>query len=690
MSSILFLIVFPGIDYLHQNNFHEASRYYTVYSSIAPSHESYFGAAICALTDNRLEESIKLFQSIAYTQPEIFYYLAVAYYRLGAYEKSARFFRYIAGTKYPVWLIYHYLGLIELKRNRIEEAISYFARMPASFDRMQLADYVEDYNRLVKAQNKYIDGQYDEAISLYREVEHFFGYREIGCALSFAKKGEYDKGIALLDSVIRRSNDSRLVARSMLEAAEVCISSQRSSRARQYLIALLDIEANDKARFLIGKTYSDDAQYDSASLYLRDLPDSVDRYLFYKGRTDYFRGEWGKAEESLLRHREDFPDSEYGDRAMFILASINFKRKEYHHAVDFWNELVSMYPHSTFAAAAQKGIGDAYFNMEEFEKALSAYRTVQHYDTSSAQESRVTLRIYETLYHLNKYPSLMYALQRFVEENPQSELVPATRIRIAQMLFNEKEYYQSLALLDRVIEDYSHGSVVNKAFIEKARVYQAIGNRQGAKTVFRQLLSRNDAARYHSYAAHELSSIYFDEAEYDSALYLYNLLLDDEDYREKAIFEIAKIYDALGQNEESDMMIDKLISEFPASAFLFDAYILKARAHKKQGYYSEAIKILNDLIKKVGQKPEIYIEIGDVYFEMEDYLRARENYLIACNHFKQKRDEAAQTLLLAGDASIAIGDKKAAREYYLQAHLIAESVTLKDQAAAKINTISEE
>jgi tetratricopeptide (TPR) repeat protein len=315
---------------------------------------------------------------------------------------------------------------------------------------------------------------------------------------------------------------------------------------------------------------------------------------------------------------------------------------------------------------------------------------VQHYDTSSVQESRVTLRIYETLYHLKKYPSLKYALQRFVEENPQSELVPTTRIRIAQMLFNGKEYYQSLALLDRVIEDYTNGSVVNKAFVEKARVYQAIGNRQEVKTVFRQLLSRKDAARYHSYAAHELSSIYFDEAEYDSALYLYNLLLDDEDYREKAIFEIAKIYDVLGQNEESDMMIDKLISEFPASVFLFDAYILKARTHKSQGYYSKAIKILNDLIKKVGQKPEIYVEIGDAYFEMEDYLHARENYLTACSHFKQKRDEAAQTLLLAGDASIAIGDKDAARQYYLQAHLIAESVTLKDQAAAKINTISEE
>jgi len=690
LSSILLLIVFPGTDYLHEHNFDEASRYYQLYSSIAPSRDSYFGAAICALIDNRLDESIELFESAQYKKPELFYYCGVAYYRLGVNDKSAHYFRNIYGVKGPLWRTHYYLGLIELRQNRIEKVMSYFDSIPESVDKMQLADYVRDYNLLTHAQEKFIEGQYDEAIDLYREIKHFFGYREIGYALSLAQKGEYEKSIVLLDSVIQYSNDTRLVSRSILEAAQVCLSSKMISKTRQYLQMLLKIESNDKARFLLGKTYSDDAQYDSAYIHFKDLPDSVDEYLFYKGRTDYFLGQWGRAELSLLRHREDFPDSKYGDRTIYILASIDFKRKEYHHAVDFWNDLVSLYPHSTYASAAQQGIGDAYFTTGEYEKALNAYRMVHHYRPTSQLESRVTLRIYETLYHLKKYPSLIYALRRFVEENPQSELVPTTRMRIAKILFGRKEYHQSLAELDGVIEDYSDASIVNKAFIEKAMVYQTIGDRREVKMVFKQLLARKDASGHHSYAAHELGGIYFDEANYDSALHFYNLLLDDEDYREKAIFEIAKIYDILGQNEESDMMINKLISEFPASVFLFDAYILKARAHKNQGYYEEAINSLNELIKKVGKKPEIYVEIGNVYFEMEDYLNARENYLIACDYFKQKRDEAARTLLLAGDASMAIGDRNAARDYYLQAHLIAESLSLKDQATAKIHTIGEE
>jgi tetratricopeptide (TPR) repeat protein len=71
-------------------------------------------------------------------------------------------------------------------------------------------------------------------------------------------------------------------------------------------------------------------------------------------------------------------------------------------------------------------------------------------------------------------------------------------------------------------------------------------------------------------------------------------------------------------------------------------------------------------------------------------VRARDNYLTAGEYYKQNRDGAAQAWLSAGDASVAIGDYKRARELFLQAHLIAESIVLKDKATARLSAISEE
>ncbi len=689
MSSILLLILFPGDVYLGQHSFEEASRYYAVASSTAPSHQSYYGEAICALNDNELEKSLNLLSSIIYKTPEISYYLGIAYYRLGIHDKSSYYFRSLHDENRNIWQSNYYLGLINLRQNRSDEARTYFNQIPDWSDKMLLVDYIENYNRLVLAQQKYKEGKYTDAIALYKQITYFSGYREIGYALACAQMKEYKKCLSLLDSVIYHSDDKLFVTRSMYEAAKVCFTTREILKSREYLRNYLTIERNDEALFLLGKTFSEEALYDSAIIYFTTLPDSVDEYLFFKGRTEYFLGFWGRAEELLLRHREVFPNSRYGDRATFILASINFNRKEYKQAIDFWNELIALFPQSIYAAAAQKGIGDAYFSSREYMKSLQAYRMVKNYDPSTIIESQTTLKIYETLYYLKKYPSLIDALRSFVEENQKSELVPKTQLRIAKILFERKEYYQSLSELGRIIEDYPYSSITSKALIEKARIYHIIGTKREVKNVFEQLLDNKNAVDYHSYAANELGVIYFNESKYDSALYYYNLLLKDKHYREKAIFEIAKIYALLGQNKESETMIDKLIIEYPTSVFLYDAYILKTKARRNQGQHEEAIHILQELMENVGQKPEILFELGNIYFEIEDYVNARKHYLNACEYFEQKRDDAARALILAGDASVAIGDKKGAREYYLQANLIAESISLKDQAAAKMNTISE-
>jgi len=692
LSSILIflLLPLPAEDYFNHRTFDEAFRYYRLVLATAPSYEAYYGAAICALANGKAETCIELFKRVPRKKSKMNYYLGVAHYQLGFYEKAVGYFDESMRKDNKLWQSYYYLGLMKLKQKNVEEAIGYFGLAPESDYKTLLVDYVDNYNRLVEAQNKFREGHYHNAIDVYENVENFFGYRETGLALSFAKIGEYSKSLALFDSVINHSSNKRVIGRSMFEAAKICVALKKYLKARAYLKKYLEILTSDDALFLLGNIFSNEAKYDSAALYFGMLPDSVDEYLFYKGRTDFFLGLWGQAERNLLQHREISPNSIHGDRTIYILASINFKRKEYNDAIDFWNELISRYPHSIYAASALKGIGDAYFNIKDYKNALNAYRRIQEYKPSSSIEEETTLKIYVTLYHLKIYSSLINALRRFVKKNPNSKLVPKTRLRIAKMSYDKKHYYRSLSELNQLIEDYPNSPVLNEALVERARVCRKINNVIEVKNSFHYLLKNRDAKEYYSYAANELGSIYLEESHYDSALYYYNLLLDFDKYREKAMLEVAKIYDILGQHEAAETMIDKLISDFPASVFLFDAYMVKSKAHKNQGNYQKAIDVLKDLMEKIGEKPEIYIEIGNTYFEIEDYTNARANYLLAGESFRQKRDDAAQALILAGDASIALGDKKSAVEYYLQANLIAKSLTLKNQATEKMSTIIEE
>jgi tetratricopeptide (TPR) repeat protein len=676
--------------YTYQHNYDVACRYYELMMATNPSLQSVYGSAICALLEDYPERAIELLSTLDPGAALVSYYLGIAYYRTGDYDRAVKCFLNTPEGDRSAQYARFYLGLLMMKQQKLAEAVEYFNQAPEVGDKRLLIKFMSEYSQLANARDMYIAGEYDTAVVLYNSITHFPGYRELGLAFSYTKLNAYAQSLAYCDSVIQLSDDTKLTLPALSIAADVCIVNKDYPCARSYLKTYLLTAQTDDIIFKLGKTYSDEARYDSAQLYLMGLPDTIDAYLFFKGRTDYFLGHWGRAEEYLLRHREFFSQSPYGDRATFIIASINFKRKEYGQAISFWTDLVNLYPQSVYTAIALKGIGDAYYQMGNYGNALDAYYQVKAHTPSPATEAQTTLRIYETRFYLGHYPSLLEALRAFIEEHSNSSLVKMTHMRIAQMLFDSKAYYQSLAECNYIIDNYPQTSFAYKSYIQNAQIYKILGNMQEVKKIYHTLMSDGAAREYHLYAADELAVIYTDESQYDSSLYYYNMLLDNADYQEKALYEIARTYRLLGQDNEAETMVDKLVNDFPNSIFLFDALMMKTHIYKAQGKYEKALFVLRDLLKNTGTKPEIYVEIGNVYSDLEDFTNARKNYLIACEHFKQRRDEAARALMLAGDASSQLGDREGAREYYLQAELIAMSPLLKNEATKKLSNVTED
>ena len=666
-------------------------RFLEIEMITSPSYDNYFKTAIHRLVQGDLTESIELFEGIKRVAPEAHYYLGVAYYRLGEYEKAEGFFEDFNTYRAGVWQSYHYLVLVRVKQGKIAEAVDLLQMIPDPVERQRISEYISDYQMLSEARRRFAEKQYEEALELYQKIRGFQQYRDIGMALSYARMGRYRKSIVLLDSVIGRGEDDTLVRWGLFEAGKELALLQEMHRAKTYLKKYLALMPDDDdAKFLLGRILSEETKYDSAIVYLQDLSDSVDAFLFFKGRTEYFRGLWSKAEKKLLHHLGRFPKSSYADRTLYILASINFKREEYDNAVAFWKEMVDSFPSSPYVASALQGMGNSYFSMRKYSYALEAYSRVQDHFPSERIAAEVTLRVYETKYYLGRYASLVDALRRYVRENPTSMLADRVRLRIANIHYDKGEYYLSIDLLDKIIEDNKGNQIEVEALMQRIQVCQAMGDRNRLLASLRSLLSSESAAEYRLHAASELGALWTEEMRYDSALYYYNLLLDSDVHRESAMLRIGRIYSQLGKNQESIAMTERLISEYPGSAYKVDAYMLKSRALRDEGDYREAINILLELTQEVGDHPEAYMEIGNLHFESEEFLDARRNYLKACELYTQNREDAAQALILAGDASVAIGDIAKGKEYYLHANMIAESHLMKNKATQKLTALTEQ
>jgi tetratricopeptide (TPR) repeat protein len=300
------------------------------------------------------------------------------------------------------------------------------------------------------------------------------------------------------------------------------------------------------------------------------------------------------------------------------------------------------------------------------------------------------LRIYEMKYYLHKHPSLVEVLRQYIRDYPESRLVAKTKLRIALLLYEQQRYYQSLSAIDELIEDCPDKGVVVEAMMLRARVSQAMNNNHELMNSLRALLLNESASEYRLFAANELAGLWVDLAAYDSALFYYNLLLASETYRENAIMKIANIYELLGQPKEAVTVVGRLVSEYPKSIYLADAYMLQARALKSQGDYDSAIEMLHKISEEITDRADLFMELGNLYFDVEEFVDARDNFIRACEIFKQDREDAAQALLRAGDASVLIGDKKSSKEYYLKASMIAESPVLRNQAMQKLTSITKD
>jgi tetratricopeptide (TPR) repeat protein len=675
---------------IHAEVARDTARFYEIELAIEPDHEDYYEAGVYWLKSGDPERCIGLLDRVKNVKPEAHYYLGIAFYRLGEYDMSAVNFEKFIARRGDVWQPYYYLSLIYLKQNRVEDALQLLHMPPGDPDKEILMRSIQDYELLDKARVNLREGKYEEALELYEQVDDYFDYRRMGLALTYAKLGKYQQSLALLDSVIEYTTDEDLAVKAMFESSRQLVQLRNTEKAKRYLRKYLAIVADDDANFLMGRIFNEESKFDSARVYLQDLPDSIDAFLFYKGRTEYYLGIWGRAEARLLLHRERFPESFFADRALYILASINFKRAEYREAISFWREMVDQFPNSIYAASAMERIGDSYSRLCDYGSALNAYYQVTQYDPAEKIASEVLLKVYEIKYYLHKYPSLIDALRRYLRDNPGSKLVARTKFRIAKTLYETGRYYQSMNELDRIVKEYPKTAEAIEALLLRVQVSQAVESKFELLHSLRSLLMSENAAEYRLYAASELGALWISEARYDSALYYYNLLLDSPTYRESAIMRIADIYGRLGQTKESITMIELLVSEYPQSTYLTDAYLLYSAALRSQGDYEAAIALLSKAMIEFGDRPDLHMELGDLYFETEEFANARDHFLIACDMFKQKREDAARALVLAGDASLRISDKPKAKAYYLQASMIAESTALKNQAVQKLTTLDDQ
>ncbi len=200
-------------------------------------------------------------------------------------------------------------------------------------------------------------------------------------------------------------------------------------------------------------------------------------------------------------------------------------------------------------------------------------------------------------------------------------------------LLEQAYYYQKTCQYDKSIDLFlkirQNKNYYEKATMEIAKCYKMSNNPLKAIDYFIELLNYNNN---NEEAIKELSQTSCLSKNYNKAENIFKELFD-KTKQNIFLIELIKIYFDKNDIEQAEKYI--LMSEKIDKDNL-ELKILKAKLKKNQGYLTNAIEIFKQLLNKLDNKEDVYIELADIYSLKGEYLKAIEYFEKVADKRKDK------------------------------------------------------
>ncbi len=279
------------------------------------------------------------------------------------------------------------------------------------------------------AEARFADGRLAEARKSYRDFfrDHGDSRRvpevRYGIALTYhipepENPTELSLGVKALDEFLEKSPQHRLAPKARFEMGMAYVNQGRFDEAiekfKEFLAlygAESDVEQIPDVRYELGACHYSQKNYTAALAafgeFLREHPahelwDDAQLMIViceYDCGLDLLaKKEYEKAREQLLSFCFKYPLDERTPSAYYTLGLLETNRKKHEAAIREWEKLVSKYPVTDLASAAQFNIGDLYEKkIIDLEAALEAYKKVTFGPYEKEAKARIRAMKAETL-----------------------------------------------------------------------------------------------------------------------------------------------------------------------------------------------------------------------------------------------------------------------------------------------------
>jgi len=355
---------------------------------------------------------------------------------------------------------------------------------------------------------------------------------------------------------------------------------------------------------------------------------------------------------------------------------------------------------------------------EEIRELVKLFQNLKAGRGNSFLEEEAFEKIIDHFDDVEDLPQALEAAEMGIEQYPYSAVL---LIKKADLLIATRHYKDALTILNHA--ELLDSNDIN-LYILKTDVYLALDQQEKAVELLENALQLFDGQERIE-LLFELADVYDDYEEFDKIFDCLKLILEQEPNNEEALYKICFWTDFTSRNEESILLHQRIIEEFPYSELAWfnlaaayqglklyekaiDAYKYAVAIDEKFDYayrnmgdayirlrkYKDAIEVLEKVLELSRPEDVIYEAIGHCYDRLKNYAQARFYYRkashlnqgdsklyykIACTYIHEeqwsmavKQLETAMQIhrlqpeynLAMGECKMQMGDYKEAIQYF--------------------------
>ena len=399
---------------------------------------------------------------------------------------------------------------------------------------------------------------------------------------------------------------------------------------------------NSKETFALAFSYYQEEDYKNASLLFPKVKgddDAISQISNYNLADCYLKlDEKEKAKNAFKKASETDADESLKKSALFNYAKISYELSytEVNETISAFDDYLALYPNSDENDEAYDFLGNVYMSTKSYEQALiSMDKILKKSPRIKEAYQRVAYFYALELFKNSKYEeSLQYLNKSLIYKNYDRDIAADCLYWKAEAYYRANDFIVAIKNYQEFIQTpgvgnskYFYNAYYNLGYCEFE-----LDSYSKAIKWFRKYeqLKDGESSEYLTDVINRIGDCYFLDRNYDKASEYYSKAVEANNWStDYAVYQNALSKGLIGQVNKKITLLKNFSNKFPKSDYKDDALFELAKARIKKGDESEALSIYNKLISEYPQSEYIaktLLQLGQLNYNKKSYSEAINNY----------------------------------------------------------------